>query len=99
VTVTLCVLLWARQGQEQRLVAYEDAVLALVSDHAGSVLQRTRNLAVSDDEPYEVHLLEFASEDALEAYMLDDRRTALAAERDAAIERTQVLRVSLQDPP
>jgi len=99
VTVTLCVLLWARAGREEALVAYEDAVLALVADHSGQVLQRTRNTTTSDEEPYEVHLLEFASEDALEAYMGDQRRAALAAERDAAIARTQVLRVSLLDPP
>jgi len=95
--VTLCVLLWARAGREAALVAYEDAVLPLVADHSGRVVQRTRNTGTSTDEPYEIHLLEFASEDALEAYMGDERRAALAAERDAAIARTQVVRVSLLD--
>jgi hypothetical protein len=30
--VTLCVLLWARAGEERALVAYEDAVLELVAE-------------------------------------------------------------------
>jgi len=38
---------------------------------------------------------EFPSEPALQAYLDDDRRTALATERDHAIARTEVLRVEL----
>jgi hypothetical protein len=45
--------------------------------------------------PAEVQLLRFASDDALDGYMRDPRRTALAGQRDAAIARTDVLRVQL----
>jgi hypothetical protein len=44
-----------------------------------------------------MHVLEFASEVALDAYMHDERRLALAAERDRAIARTQVIRTSRPD--
>ena len=94
-SITLCVLLWARPGQQAALVAYEDAVLPLLADHGGSVLQRARNTGDDEDEPHEVHLLAFPSDDALAAYMADDRRAALAATRDAAIAKTEVLRVTL----
>jgi uncharacterized protein (DUF1330 family) len=92
----LCVLLWARDGQEVALAAYEDQVLQLVPAHGGRVVSRVRAVDGSDgsvDDPYEVHVIEFPSDDALDAYMLDPRRTALAEERDAAIARTQLLRV------
>jgi uncharacterized protein (DUF1330 family) len=81
--VTLCVLLWARPGGGEALRAYEDRVLALLPDHGARVLDR--------DSPTEVQLLEFPSAAALDAYMKDPRRTALAADREAAIARTEVL--------
>jgi uncharacterized protein (DUF1330 family) len=84
--VTLCVLLWAHPGAEQALGAYEDRVLALLPDHGARVLDR--------GSPTEVQLLEFPSSAAVDAYMQDPRRTALAADRDAAIARTESLPLS-----
>jgi uncharacterized protein (DUF1330 family) len=95
--VNLCVLLWAHEGREADLSAYEDQVLRLVAEHHGHVVQRARtvNGKGDDSEPTEVQLLRFASEGALDGYMNDDRRTALAEQRDAAIAMTEVLRVRL----
>jgi uncharacterized protein (DUF1330 family) len=91
--VELCVLLWPQPGSEARLVAYEDQVLALLADHGARVRERVRT-DQADGGPLEVHLLEFPSDQALEDYLTDDRRVALAHERDLAIARTQILRVS-----
>lgn len=94
--VTLCVLLWAVDGREADLIAYEDQVLQLLPDHGGRVLQRVRTSGTANgtaDDPLEVHVLEFPSDDALDAYMNDPRRTALSDARERAISRTQVLRV------
>jgi hypothetical protein len=93
-TVTLSVLLWARAGAEDALIAYEDAVLSLVDAHGGTVRQRARTDG-AEGAPLEIHLLEFPSEAALDAYMADPRRRARADERDRAIERTEVYRVAL----
>jgi uncharacterized protein (DUF1330 family) len=82
----MCVLLWAHPGQEEALAAYEDSVLGLLPDHGARVLDR--------GAPTEVQLLEFPSAAALDAYMNDPRRIALAADRDAAIARTEVLPLS-----
>jgi DNA-binding response OmpR family regulator len=87
-------LLWARDGRDAELRRYEDQVLALLADHDGQVVQRAQVLG--DDGPSEVQILRLGSEDALGAYMSDPRRTALAGQRDAAIERTDVLRIQLQ---
>jgi uncharacterized protein (DUF1330 family) len=92
--VTLCVLLWARAGQHDALVAYEDAVLQLVATHGGRVVQRARTDG-ADDAPLEIHLLHFPSQDALDAYMTDPARAAMAADRDRAVARTDVHRVNI----
>jgi uncharacterized protein (DUF1330 family) len=93
--VTHCVLLWARPGQEAALASYEDRVLTLMADHDGRILQRG---TISDGDagaPTEVQILEFGSAAAVDAYIADPRRTAMAAERDAAIARTDVHRIRL----
>jgi hypothetical protein len=109
--VTLCVLLWAREGREAELGRYEDQVLALLADHEGRVVQRARTggggsgagsggagsggAGSGEGPPAEVQILQMASDAALQQYMNDPRRTALAGQRDAAIARTDVLRVEL----
>ena len=92
--VTLCVLLWARAGAEPGLIEYEDAVLQLVPAHGGRVRERVRTDG-ADGAPFEIHVLEFPSEDGLDAYMQDPQRLAMADSRDRAIERTAVYRVDL----
>jgi uncharacterized protein (DUF1330 family) len=92
--LALCVLLWARPGEEAALVAYEDDVLALLADHGAALLQRARSDS-TDDQPFEVHILRFPSQDAHDRYMADDRRVALADRRDAAIARTEIIPVDL----
>lgn len=96
--VTLCVLLWARPGAEDGLIAYEDKVLALVPGHGGRVVQRARGSG-TDGQPLEIQLLEFPSAGALDGYMRDGRRTALAAQRDQVVARTEVIQVQLVPPP
>ena len=43
----------------------------------------------------EIQLFEFPSTEALDAYMADPRRTALASERDRAIARTEIINVQM----
>ena len=93
-SITLCVLLWAQEGCEQALSAYEDLVLQLVPDHGGAVVQRARSIG-ANGQPLEIHVLAFPSEQKLSEYMTDDRRVALTADRDQAIARTEVIRVEL----
>ena len=95
--VNLCVLLRAHEGREADLSAYEDRVLGLLAEHDGHLIQRARTVTGrgDDSEPTEVQFLRFASEAALDGYMHDDRRTALASQRAAAIAMTEVLRVQL----
>lgn len=94
-SVTLCVLLWAYPGESEALIDYEDRVLELLADHGGQVLQRARTIGGSDDEPVEIQLLAFSSESTFETFMNDPRRRNMARDRDAAIARTDLYRVTL----
>ena len=89
-SIHLCVLLWSKPGTEEALRAYEDTVLELMADHGARVLQRMRTDG-ADGAPLEIQVLEFPSQGALDGYMQDERRTALANEREAAVARTDVL--------
>ncbi len=94
VRLTLCVLLWARPGTEDGLIAYEDRVLGMVPEHGGRVLQRARGGGTAG-QPLEIQLLGFPSAQALDAYMTDDRRQSLAGQRDQVIAKTEVIEVQL----
>ncbi len=37
-SLTLCVMLWARPGQDALLVSYEDEVLELLDEHGARVV-------------------------------------------------------------
>lgn len=91
--VTLCVLLWARAGQDRVLINYEDRVLGLLPAHGARIISRVRSLD-SGHGPLEVHVIEFPSEQAIDAYMRDPARVALSEQRVKAIERTEMFRVA-----
>ena len=82
------------RGGRQAVVAYQDKALRLIPDDGGKVLQRAR-IDGAEGRPLEIQLLEFPSAEALEAYMVDPRRTALASKRDAAIAKTELIHVQL----
>ncbi|MEP6481564.1 MAG: hypothetical protein ABJA94_06100 [Rhodoglobus sp.] len=94
-TIALAALLWAHPGRENDLIAYETAVLALLPDHGGRVVQRART-GGSDDQPLEIQIFEFESQAGVDSYLADPRRLALAGERDAAVARTELLPVTLE---
>jgi uncharacterized protein (DUF1330 family) len=95
-TIQLCVLLWARPGAAGALTAYEDKVLALLGDHDGRLLARARTRpGAGDGAPDETQLIEFSSQTGYEGFLADPRRVALAAERDAAIARTDLYPVEV----
>ncbi|MGV7667656.1 hypothetical protein PJN91_09630 [Mycobacterium kansasii] len=86
------VLLWSHPGMEAALIAYEDSVLRWVSEHGGTVLQRARSDG-AEGRPLEIQLFEWASQSAMDGFMADPRRTDLAADRDRAIARTEIVPV------
>lgn len=88
------VFLWAYPGMENALIAYEDAVLTLVDQHDGRVVHRARTDG-ADGRPLEIQLFEWASQEAMDGYMVDPRRVALAADREKAVARTEIVSVQV----
>ena len=71
-------------------------MLRLAAEHGGRVLERGTVLPGSQHDggpPTEVQFLEMPSEASLDAYVNDPRRLAMAAERNAAIARTDLFRI------
>lgn len=91
-TLSLCVLLWATEGNEDALVEYENTVLALIPKYGGTVVKRVRRND-GGDGPFEVQLIDLPDEDALAGYMRDPDRQALADVHARVISRTDVIRV------
>lgn len=56
---------------------------------------RARTDGQQPNMPLEIHVIEFHSEDALQGFMEDERRLALAPLRDEVVARTEVARVDL----
>ncbi len=92
--VRLCILLWPHEGAAGALIDYENRVLALMATHGARVLQRARTDG-TNGAPLEIQILEYPSQSALDDYMKDERRLALAGDRDAAVARTEILPVDL----
>ncbi|QLQ39131.1 hypothetical protein [Micromonospora robiginosa] len=68
---------------------YEDAVLALLDRHDGTLERRLR----TGDGQTEVHVIRFASRAGLDAFLVDPDRAALRAELGEAAPTTRVLEV------
>jgi hypothetical protein len=79
--VTLCVSLWAAPGNEGLLVEYEDQVLALLRAHNGRLLQRVRTVDGDADDPFEVHVIEFAESHSRNCVTVRLRRRKCSASR------------------
>jgi uncharacterized protein (DUF1330 family) len=84
----LCVLLWARDGEDGALHDYEDRVLTLIPEHGGEVLSRV-TMPASDELPCEVQVIRFPGSSAMDAYLADERRMALSPLRDQSVARTE----------
>jgi hypothetical protein len=90
--IRVCCLLWAAEGQSSALHAYEDAVLALVPQHGGLLVDR--ELADgADGTPHEVQVFVFPDQVALDEYLADPARTARSDERDRVVSRTELFPV------
>ena len=90
--VELCVMLWASAGREEALSRYEDTVLALIPKHGGRVVSRVRRIGEGSG-PLEVQVITMPSDEAVQAYLDDPERVALADVHREAVARTELLNV------
>lgn len=75
--------------------AYEDRVLALLSEHGGSIVQRAIINSRRGWGPRRCSCADLASQDVVDKYPSDPRRPTLTDERDRVIARTKLFPVEL----
>jgi uncharacterized protein (DUF1330 family) len=93
-SIQVVVRLWIDPSRVQEFESYERKAARIMARHGGAVLESVRTSetdAPAGDAPFEVHVLEFPSPEAFNAYRTDPELAALAAEREMAITRTEVL--------
>jgi antibiotic biosynthesis monooxygenase (ABM) superfamily enzyme len=98
--VYVLVRMWIRKGLETEFEAYERKVSRIMTRYGGVIehaIRAAKAAVHKSDEPFEVHVLRFPSQDLYDAYRDDAERCALSAERAAIITNTDVF-VGTQGP-
>ena len=72
-------LIYIKEGQEQVFHQFEAIAIPIISKYNGRLLLRIRPeeaafIEINIDKPYELHLVEFASEKDFEDFMQDEER-------------------------
>jgi uncharacterized protein (DUF1330 family) len=72
-------LIYIREGQQEIFHQFEDIAIPLIGKYNGKLLLRVRPREDSFierwiDQPYEIHLVEFDSEDDFKNFMIDEER-------------------------
>lgn len=88
------VRLWIHSGLEAEFEAYERKVSRIMTRYGGVIERAIRTSRASDngsDEPFEVHVIKFPSQDLYDAYRDDAERQSLSGERACIITKTETL--------
>jgi antibiotic biosynthesis monooxygenase (ABM) superfamily enzyme len=92
--IYVLVRVWIREGLEAEFETYERKVSRVMTRYGGVIeraIRTTTTAAHESDQPFEVHVLRFPSQELYDAYRDDAERRALSAERAAIIANTDVL--------
>lgn len=92
-TVVLVVSLYVRPGQEGAFRAFESAAARIMGRYGGRIERVIRPVEMTPvgELPHEVHLVSFPDGAAFAAYRADAELAGLAALRQMAIARTEIL--------
>lgn len=84
--------LWIHEGAESAFEVFEKKAARTMKKYEGQI-ERTIRAASgpSPDQPFEVHIIRFPSQEMFEAYRADQELKALLPERNLAISRTEIL--------
>jgi uncharacterized protein (DUF1330 family) len=85
--------LWIQEGDLAAFEAYERKAASIMK-RCGGFIERTvrpSSLGAGPDQPFEVHLVRFPSDEMFERYRTDAELESLSSEREAVITKTLVL--------
>jgi uncharacterized protein (DUF1330 family) len=90
-------LIYIRKGQEAIFHQFEDIAIPIISKYNGQLLLRVRpdEKAIIEStvkQPYEIHLVEFASEQDLENFMNDEDRKRFIHLKEQSIESVVLIK-------
>ena len=84
-------LIYIKEGQEKMFHEFEDVAIPIIAKYNGRLLLRVRPqkdafIENSIDKPYEIHLVEFDSEQDFKNFMLDEERKKFLHLKEQSIE-------------
>ena len=90
-------LIYIKPGQEAVFQQFEDIAIPIISKYNGQLLLRIRpdeNAFIEHhiNKPYEVHLVEFDSEQDFRAFMQDEERKKFLHLKEQSIESVWLMR-------
>ena len=89
-------LIYIKEGQENVFHQFEDIAIPIISKYNGRLLLRIRPnqnsfIEQSIDKPYEVHLVEFDSEQDFERFGQDEERKKFVHLKDQSIKAAMLI--------
>lgn len=89
-------IIYIKNGAETLFHQFEEVAIPLLLKYNGRLLLRIRPepstiLAQNMESPYEVHLIEFASEMDFQLFMQDEERKALIHLKEQSIDRVVLI--------
>ncbi len=90
-------LIYLKNGQESIFHQFEDVAIPIISKYNGQLLLRIRPgetsiIETNIDAPYEIHLVEFATEDDFENFMQDEERKQFVHLKNQSIKAVTLIK-------
>jgi len=84
-------LIYIKKGQERTFHQFEDVAIPVIAKYNGRLLLRVRPqddafIENGMDKPYEIHLVEFESDQDFKNFMLDEERKRFLHLKEQSIE-------------
>jgi uncharacterized protein (DUF1330 family) len=90
-------LIYIKEGQESVFQQFEDIAIPAIARYNGQLLLRVRppdsaSIEHQIDKPYEIHLVEFDSEQDFDNFMHDDERRKFLHLKEQAIKASVLIK-------
>ena len=97
VMIYITQLIYIKEGQEQIFHQFEDVAIPLISKYNGRLLLRLRPdeasvIEANTGKPYEVHLVEFATDADFENFMRDEERKQFLHLKEQSIKSVTLIK-------
>jgi uncharacterized protein (DUF1330 family) len=92
-------LIYIKEGQEKVFDEFEEVAMPVISKYNGKLLMRLRPeektfIEAHMDKPYEIHLVEFESDNDLENFIRDEERRKFLHLKEQSIQSSVLIKGS-----